>query len=99
MAAFDRDKQKGISLSGSRQEVGTGVTIAGVPTTNNLSKQTFTIATKLRKVRYGFGVMDTDQMPCKATAGLVSSTGQVTFTRYGPVATSADTCTYVLFGD
>lgn len=98
MAAFDRDKQKGIGLSGSRMEVGTGVTIAGVPTANNLSKQTFTIATKLRKVRYGFGVMDTDQMPCKATAGLVSN-GQATFTRYGPIATSGDTCTYTLYGD
>ncbi len=99
MAAFDWEKQKIINMSGTVQEVGTGVTIAGVPTTDNLSKQTFTVATKRRKVRYGFGIMDTDQMPCRATPGLVSSTGQVTFTRYGPVATSADTCTYVLYGD
>lgn len=99
MAAFDRDKQKGISLSGSRLEVGTGVTIDGVPTTENLSIQTFTIATKLRKVRYGFGVMDKDHIPCRATPGIVGSSGQATFTRYGPIATSGDKCTYTLYGD
>lgn len=98
MAAFDRDKQKGISLSGSRMEVGTGVTIAGVPTTDALSKQTFTVATKLKKVRYGFGMMDGDAIPCVATTGLTSG-GQATFTRLGPVAVSADVCTYILFGD
>lgn len=91
MAAFDRDKQKGISLSGSRQEVGTGVVIIG-------TGQSFTIATKLRKVRYGFGIMDTDAMTCLATAGLTSN-GQATFTRLAPIATEADTCTYVLYGD
>ena len=92
MANFDRDKQKGVGLSGLRMEVGTGVAIASV------SGQSFTIATKLRKVRYGFGVMDTDAMACLATAGLTSN-GQATFTRLGPITTSADTATYTLYGD
>ena len=97
MANFDTTKQKMVSLSGLRMEVGAGVTIAGVPTADNLSKQTFTVATKLKKFISGFGVMDTDGMPALATPGIVSG-GQVTFTRFAPVETSADTITYELKG-
>ena len=91
MANFDRDKQKMIGLSGIKKEIGSGVTIAGV------SGQTFTVATKLRKVVAGFGMMDTDGMVALASTGLVSS-GQVTFTRFAPIGTSADTLTYDLYG-
>lgn len=97
MAAFDNTKQKMVGMSGIRMETGAGVTIANVPTTANLSKQTFTIATKLRKVISGSGLMDTDGIPALASTGLVSN-GQVTFTRFAPVATSGDTLTYTLFG-
>ena len=97
MAAFNTTKQRLVTLAGVRMEQGAGVTFAGVPTTNNLSKQTFTIATKLKKVLAGFGQMDTDGMTAIATTGAPSS-GQVTFTRKAPVATSADTFTYILFG-
>ena len=97
MAAFDNIKQKMVTHAGVRMEEGAGVTIAGVPTTDNLSKQTFTVATKLKKVLAGFGMMDTDGMPAIATTGAPSS-GQVTFTRFAPVETSADTFTYILFG-
>jgi len=91
MAAFDTTKQKLVKLSGVLQEIGAGVTIASV------SGQTFTVATKLKKVLSGHGVMDTDGMTAKATTGVVSS-GQVTFTRYAPIETSADTLTYELYG-
>lgn len=91
MAAFDNTKQKMITLAGVRKEIGSGVTIASV------SGQTFTVATKLKKVIAGSGVMDTDGMPAKASAGIVSG-GQVTFTRTGPIETSADTLTYDLYG-
>lgn len=94
MAAFDRDLQKSIGLSGARKEIGSGVTITAV----SGQAQQFTVATKLRKVRAGFGIMDTDGMPCKATPGLTSN-GQATFTRLGPIATSADKVTYDLYGD
>jgi len=97
MAAFDNTKQQMVTLAGVRMERGAGVTIANVPTTNNLSKQTFTIATKLKKVLGGSGVMDTDGMVALATIGAPSA-GQVTFTRFAPVETSADTLTYTLFG-
>lgn len=97
MAAFDNNIQKMVLLSGARMEEGSGVTIAGVPTTDNLSKQTFTIATKLKKVLAGFGTMDTDGMVAIATTGAPTN-GQVTFTRKAPVETSADTLTYILFG-
>jgi len=97
MAAFDNTKQKMITLAGVRMEIGAGVTIAGVPTTDNLSKQTFTIATKMKKVLSGRGIMVTDGMDAIATIGSPSA-GQVTFTRFAPVATSADTLTYVLYG-
>jgi len=97
MAAFDTTKQKMITLAGVRKEIGAGVTIAGVPTTANLAKQTFTVATKLKKVLSGRGIMDTDGMPAKATVGATSA-GQATFTRYAPVETSADTFTYTLYG-
>lgn len=97
MAAFDLGKQKMITLAGLRMEQGVGVTIAGVPTTANLSRQTFTVATKMKKVIAGFGIMVTDGMVAIATAGAPSA-GQVTFTRFAPVRTSADTITYILFG-
>lgn len=97
MAAFDNTIQKMVTLAGVRMEEGHNVTIAGVPTTANLSKQTFTVATKLKKVLAGFGVMKTDGMVAIATVGAPSS-GQVTFTRFAPVETSADTVTYILFG-
>ena len=97
MAAFDNTKQKMVSLSGIRMEAGAGVTIANVPTDDNLTKQTFTIATKMRKVISGSGLMDTDGIPALASTGLVSN-GQVTFTRFAPVGTSADTLTYTLYG-
>jgi len=97
MAAFDRGKQQMVTLAGVRMERGAGVTIANVPTTANLSKQTFTVATKLKKVLAGFGLMDTDGMVAIATTGAPSA-GQVTFTRFAPVETSADTFTYILFG-
>ncbi len=92
MAAFDNIKQQMVSLNGLRKEIGGGVTIAGV------SGQDFTIATKLRKVKGGFGMMDTDGMGAIATPGLVSN-GQVTFSRRAPIETSADTISYVLYGN
>lgn len=91
MAAFDNTKQKMITMAGVRKEIGAGVTIASV------SGQTFTVATKLKKVLSGNGVMDTDGMVALATTGIVSN-GQVTFTRFAPIATSADTITYDLYG-
>ncbi len=92
MAGFNNFIQKMIGLCGVRKEIGSGVTIASV------SGQTFTVATKLRKVISGIGVMDTDGMTAKATTGLTSN-GQVTFTRRGPIETSADTITYDLYGN
>ena len=91
MASFDTTIQKMITLAGVRKEIGSGVTIASV------SGQTFTVATKLRRVISGSGVMDTDGITAKATTGLVTG-GQVTFTRLAPIATSADTLTYDLYG-
>ena len=92
MVAFSWTKQQKYQLPpNSVGEDGSGVTIASV------SGQTFTIATKLKKVRSGFGTMDTDGIPAKATVGQVSN-GQVTFTRQGPISTSADTITYSLKG-
>jgi len=90
MAAFDNDLQRMTGLANIRKESGSGVTIVG-------TGQAFTIATKLRTVRSGFGVMDTDGMVAVATTGLVSN-GQVTFTRLAPIATPADTLTYELLG-
>lgn len=92
MAAFDLAKQKMMGLVGARKEIGSGVTIASV------SGQTFTVATKLRKVYAGFGVMDTDGMTAVASIGLTSG-GQVTFTRRAPIETSDDTITYDLYGN
>lgn len=96
MAAFDLAKQKMIGLVGARLEIGSGVTIASVAALS-AGGQTFTIATKLRKVYSGSGVMDTDGMTAVATAGLTSN-GQVTFTRRAPIETSDDTITYSLYG-
>ena len=99
MAAFDTTKQKMVTLAGVRMETGANVTIASA------SGQTFTVATKLRKVVGGFGTMRKDGGPAYASVGNTSS-GQVTFTRRGPVSkadgtgtgTSADTMDYILFG-
>lgn len=91
MAAFDNKIQKMVTLAGVRMEQGAGVTIDGV------SGQTFTVATKFKKVLGGFGMMVTDGMVAIATAGAPSN-GQVTFTRFAPIVTSADTLTYTLFG-
>ncbi len=90
MAAFDNNKQHMVPMNGIRQELGSGVTIVG-------TDQAFTIATKLRKVKAGMGVMDTDGMNAVVTTGTVTD-GQVTFTRLAPIATEADTISYVLFG-
>jgi len=91
MVAFDNKIQKMVQEHGVRKEIGSGVTIAGV------SGQDFTVATKLRKVISGMGVMDTDGMTAVATTGLVSG-GQVTLSRRGNIETSADTITYTLYG-
>jgi hypothetical protein len=91
MAAFNNFIQKMIALHGVRKEIGSGVEIASV------SGQTFTVATKLRKIISGKGVMDTDGMTAKADTGIVSN-GQVTFRRFAPIETSADTITYELHG-
>jgi hypothetical protein len=91
MAAFDNNKQKMVPLNGIRQELGSGVTIA------NVSGQTFTVATKLRKVKSGMCMMETDGMVAIVTVGVVSD-GQVTFTRLAPISTQADTVSYTLFG-
>jgi hypothetical protein len=91
MAAFDNNKQHMVLLNGIRKELGSGVTIAGV------SGQTFTVATKLRKIKSGMGVMETDGMNAIVTTGVVTG-GQVTFTRLAPITTSADTISYELHG-
>ena len=92
MVAFDNTKQKMPHTPPLRIETGGGVTIAGV------SGQDFTVATKLRKVIGGFGMMDTDGMGAIATTGLVSN-GQATFSRRGNIETSADTISYMLYGE
>lgn len=98
MAAFDNTIQKMVTLAGCRMEIGNAVTIASA------SGQTFTIATKLKKVLYGHGCMLKDGMTAVATIGAPSN-GQVTFTRRGPVSIAsgagnlaADTIDYILFG-
>ena len=99
MAAFDRAKQKQVGLSGVNMEIGNNVSIASA------SGQTFTVATKLRKVLYGSGCMQKDGGTAVATPGAPSS-GQVTFTRRGPVSMAsgtavgdkADTIDYIMFG-
>ena len=91
MAAFDQDTQRLTKLHNLLKESGGGVAIASV------SGQTFTVATKLKRVRSGMGVMDTDGMIARATPGIVSD-GQVQFTRYAPIETSADTISYELLG-
>jgi hypothetical protein len=91
MAAFDNVKQQMVTENGIRKELGGAVTIAGV------SGQDFTVATKLRKVKSGTGVMTADGLPVVFTTGLVSN-GQVAAKRLGPVATSADTVNYTLYG-
>lgn len=99
MAAFDWKIQKKISLSNVSAETGNDVTITGA------TGQTFTIATKFRKVLYGHGCMLKDGGTAVATIGAPSS-GQVTFTRRGPVSMASgtavgdkpDTIDYILFG-
>jgi hypothetical protein len=98
MAAFDTTKQIMVTLAGVMMECGNNVTIA------NVSGQTFTIATKLRKVLSGNGVMLKDGGVATASAG-VTSGGQVTFTRRGPISKASgtgnaapDTIDYRLYG-
>lgn len=98
MAAFNNTIQKMVTLAGCRMEIGNAVTIAGA------SGQTFTIATKMKKVLFGHGVMLKDGMAAVATIGAPTN-GQVTFTRRGPISIAsgtgnlaADTMDYVLFG-
>jgi len=98
MAAYDTTIQKMVTLAGVRMGIGNAVSIASV------SGQTFTIATKLKKVLFGHGVMLKDGMTAVATIG-ASSNGQVTFTRRGPISkasgtgnNAADTIDYILFG-
>lgn len=91
MAKFDNTIQHMSKLNNIRQEIGSGVTIAGV------SGQDFTVATKMRRIKSGFGVMETDGMTAVITVGPVTD-GQVTFTRLAPIETSADTISYTLYG-
>jgi hypothetical protein len=99
MAAFDNTIQKMVTLAGVRMEIGNAVSITGA------SGQTFTIATKLKKVLGGSGVMLKDGINATATIGAPTN-GQVTFTRRGPVSMasgtavgdSPDTIDYKLFG-
>jgi len=98
MASFDRVKQKMVPMLGVRMECGDNVSIASA------SGQTFTIATKLKKVFSGHGTMLKDGMPAVATVGATSG-GQVTFTRRGPISKAsgtgnlaADTIDYIMFG-
>lgn len=98
MAAFDNTIQKMVTLAGVRMEIGNAVTIAGA------SGQTFTIATKFKKVLSGRGSMLKDGITAVATIGAPTN-GQVTFTRRGPISMAsstgnmaADTMDYTLFG-
>ena len=99
MAAFNNTIQKMVTLAGVRMEIGNAVSIASA------SGQTFTIATKLKKVLFGHGCMLKDGITAVATIGAPTN-GQVTFTRRGPVSLatgtlvgdSPDTIDYQLFG-
>lgn len=103
MAAFDNKIQKMVTLAGVRMECGNAVTIATVAL-KSAGGQTFTIATKLKKVLFGHGCMLKDGMTAVATIGAPTN-GQVTFTRRGEVSSAAgtgnaaaDTIDYILFG-
>ncbi len=90
--AWDTTVQKRSAIPPMRVETGR-VTAAGV------SGQTFTVATKFSKVISGFGVMEADGLVAFATTGkLTTGNGTVTFTRYGPILTSADVLQYHLYG-
>jgi len=98
MAAFDNTIQKMVTLAGVRMEIGNAVSIASA------SGQTFTVATKMKKVLFGHGCMLKDGITAVATIGAPTN-GQVTFTRRGPVSdasgtgnSAADTIDYILFG-
>jgi len=93
MAAFDRSLQRMVTLAGLRMEQGDSVTIVSGQT----NAQNFTVATKLKKVLGGFGIMETDGMVALAANGIVSN-GQVVFRRFAPIVTDADTISYTLFG-
>lgn len=96
MAKFDNNLQHMVPLNGIRQEMGSGVSIE-VVSIAGVSGQTFTVATKLRKIKAGIGIMETDGMNAIVTVGPVTG-GQVTFTRLAPITTEADTISYTLFG-
>ena len=63
----------------------------------SVSGQTFVVATKFSKVVAGFGLMEADALTAFPTTGAMSG-GTCTFTRYGPILTSADYIQYTLFG-
>jgi hypothetical protein len=90
--AWDSTIQKRSHIPPVRIE--TGKVVAG-----GVSGQDFTVATKFSRVIAGFGVMQADGLVAFATTGkLTAGTGTITFTRYGPIVTSADTIQYVAIG-
>ena len=92
MSAWDPTKQKRSHIPPVRIETGTVVA-------DDVSGQTFTVATKFSKLIMGIGVMQADGLVAFATTGkLTAGTGKITFTRYGPIVTSADTIQYVAIG-
>lgn len=88
--AWDSTIQRRAALPPMRVETGRVVTAS-------VSGQDFVVATKLSKVLMGHGVMEADGLVAFATTGKMSG-GTVTFTRYGPISTSADYIQYTLFG-
>ena len=91
MAGWDNTIQRRVPMPPLRMETGR-VAAAGV------SGQTFTVATKFSKVIAGFGLMEADALTAFATTGSTGKTGTITFTRYGPILTSADYIQYTAFG-
>ena len=90
--AWDQTIQRRSAIPPMRVETGR-VQAGGV------SGQDFTIATKFSKVISGFGVMEADGLVAYATTGkLTAGNGTVTFTRNGPILTSADYIQYHLYG-
>lgn len=92
MAAWDSTLQKRSHIPPVRLE-------SGAVVVDDVSDQTFTVATKFSKVIAGIGVMQADGLVAFATTGkLTAGNGTITFTRYGPILTSADTIQYVVIG-
>jgi len=88
--AWDSTVQRRVPMPPLRMETGR-VAAASV------SGQTFVVATKFSKVVSGQGMMEADALIAFATTGAISG-GTATFTRYGPIVTSADYIQYTLFG-